>query len=82
MNDTVERKNVECRESVIPEVRYKSDLPVSRRAFNKFVARIYDVYAGNIDMARLMVLVLEAYLLGDMVMAMALLERHGDRNVF
>lgn len=82
MNNVVENKNAVPCESVIPEVRYKPDLPVSRNAFNKFVARIYDVYAGNIDLARLMVLVLEAYLLGDMVMAMALLDRHGDRNVF
>ncbi len=82
MNNVVENKNAVPCESVIPEVRYKPDLPVSRNAFNKFVARIYDVYAGNIDLARLMVLVLEAYLLGDMVMAMALLDRHGDRSVF
>lgn len=82
MNNVVENKNAVPCESVIPEVRYKPDLPVSRNAFNKFVARIYDVYASNIDLARLMVLVLEAYLLGDMVMAMALLDRHGDRNVF
>ena len=82
MNNVVENKNAVPCESVIPEVRYKPDLPVSRNAFNKFVTRIYDVYAGNIDLARLMVLVLEAYLLGDMVMAMALLDRHGDRSVF
>ena len=82
MNNVVENKNAVPCESVIPEVRYKPDLPVSRNAFNKFVARIYDVYACNIDQARLMVLVLEAYLLGDMVMAMALLDRHGDRSVF
>ncbi|MCM1050441.1 MAG: hypothetical protein NC349_00620 [Paenibacillus sp.] len=80
MNDVIDRNN--AREPVVPEVRYKSDLRVSRRAFNKFVARINEVYADNIDRARLMVLVLEAYLLGDMVMAMALLDRHGDKNVF
>lgn len=80
MNDVIDRNN--AREPVVPEVRYKPDLRVSRRAFNKFVARINEVYADNIDRARLMVLVLEAYLLGDMVMAMALLDRHGDRSVF
>lgn len=80
MNDVIDRNN--AREPVVPEVRYKPDLRVSRRAFNKFVARINEVYADNIDRARLMILVLEAYLLGDMVMAMALLDRHGDRSVF
>jgi len=50
----------------LPKCKFKkSAMPVSRRAYEGFVLRIFEVFASDIAMGAVMINVLEAYLMGD-----------------
>ena len=52
--------------SQLPKSKFKkSAMPVSRRAYEGFVLRIFEVFDSDIAMGAVMINVLEAYLMGD-----------------
>lgn len=66
----------------VPKVSYPPSLPISRKAYRRFIDRIHQVYFAELPIARLMVSVLDVYLLGDRHLAGAMLEGSDHKHAF
>lgn len=66
----------------VPKVSYPPSLPISRKAYRRFIDRIHKVYSAELPVARLMVSVLDVYLLGDRHLAGAMLEGSDHKHAF
>ena len=66
----------------VPKVSYPPSLPISRKAYRRFIDRIHEVYSAELPVARLMVSVLDVYLLGDRHLAGAMLEGSDHKHAF
>lgn len=66
----------------VPKVSYPPSLPISRKAYRRFIDRIHQVYSAELPVARLMVSVLDVYLLGDRHLAGAMLEGSDHKHAF
>lgn len=66
----------------VPKVSYPPSLPISRKAYRRFIDRIHQVYSAELPVARLMVSVLDVYLLGDRNLAGAMLEGSDHKHAF
>lgn len=66
----------------VPKVSYPPSLPISRKAYRRFIDRINEVYSAELPVARLMVSVLDVYLLGDRHLAGAMLEGSDHKHAF
>ncbi|MCM1378466.1 MAG: hypothetical protein NC186_08495 [Prevotella sp.] len=66
----------------VPKVSYPPSLPISRKAYRRFIDRINEVYSAELPVARLMVSVLDVYLLGDRRLAGSMLEGSDHKHAF
>ncbi|MCM1050955.1 MAG: hypothetical protein NC349_03250 [Paenibacillus sp.] len=66
----------------VPKISYPPSLPISRKAYRRFIDRINEVYSTDLPVARLMVSVLDVYLLGDRRLAGSMLEGSDHKHAF
>lgn len=66
----------------VPKISYPPSLPISRKAYRRFIDRINEVYSAELPVARLMVSVLDVYLLGDRRLAGSMLEGSDHKHAF